>query len=42
MHLPNVTAIGNLSHIGLPPGTIKAKLLSTLKQEKNYQIIMAL
>lgn len=38
MNLPNVIAIGNLSHIGLPPGTIKAKLLSTLKEEKMIKL----
>lgn len=39
MNLPNVIAIGNLSHIGLPPDTIKAKLLSTLKQEKMIKLL---
>lgn len=34
MNLPDVIAIGNLSHIGFPPDTIKAKVLSTSKQEK--------
>lgn len=38
MNLPNVIAIGNLSHIGLPPGTIKAKLLSTLTEEKMIKL----
>lgn len=40
VNLPNVSVIGNLSHIGLPPGTIKAKLLSTLKGKKKDQMIM--
>lgn len=38
VNLPNVIAVGNLSHIGLPPGTIKAKLLSTLKGKKKIKL----
>lgn len=42
MNLPNVIAIGNLSHIGLPPGTIKAKTTVNFKARKNDQIITGL
>lgn len=41
VNLPNVIAIESLCHIGLLPGTVKAKLL-TLKGKKKDQIIMGL
>lgn len=41
VNLPKVIAIRNLSHIGLPPGTIKPKALSTIKQGKKIILVLA-